>query len=403
MNLLYIAYSCLPNKGSEEKIGWNVPLESAKYHNVFVVTKEEHRPVIEKYITENNITNPKFYFVDIPQVYKKIYRGFAYSLRLNIWHKKAYPLVKRLCESEKIDIIHQITPIEFRSIGDYYNISDVKFVCGPLGGGEYIPSGLFSYALGNLFVEFARWFLNVTYKIKFVITKQLQKCDYFLFANEETERYINQILKNEKRELYFDNGIDCSDIRKDFKEKSNDKTVFLIAGRMVYRKGQRLLVDAIERLPKDKNCVFRFVGDGPDIKKLKRFVKKRSLQDRVVFTGRIAYSEMMAEYGKADVFIMPSIRETTGAVLLEAASKSVPVIAMKRFGSAVLFDNESAWLYDGKRKNEIIDSLVQVIIECVDNGHIVKDKAAKAKEIATTQTWQRKIEKYNSIYNSLNH
>ena len=35
-NILYIAFSCQPNKGSEEKIGWNIPLESSKINNVFV-------------------------------------------------------------------------------------------------------------------------------------------------------------------------------------------------------------------------------------------------------------------------------------------------------------------------------------------------------------------------------
>ena len=41
MNILYIAYSCSPKSGSEEKIGWSIPLESAKSNNVFVITKEE--------------------------------------------------------------------------------------------------------------------------------------------------------------------------------------------------------------------------------------------------------------------------------------------------------------------------------------------------------------------------
>ena len=145
MNILYIAYSCSPKSGSEEKIGWSIPLESAKSNNVFVITKEEQREKIEQYISENGDVNISFYYVDIPKIYKKVFKGFLYSGRLNVWNKRAVLLAKEICRENNIDIIHQITPIEFRSIGDYGKISDGKFVCGPLGGGEFVPSGLKHY------------------------------------------------------------------------------------------------------------------------------------------------------------------------------------------------------------------------------------------------------------------
>ena len=141
MNILYIAYSCSPYYGSEDKIGWNIPMVSGKTNKVFVITKEEHRQDIETYLSQHKIDNVYFYYVDIPSAYKKIFRGSFYSGRLNIWHKRAFPLAKEICKEKKIDIIHQITPVEFRSIGDYGKIPHIKFICGPLGGGEMLPEG----------------------------------------------------------------------------------------------------------------------------------------------------------------------------------------------------------------------------------------------------------------------
>ena len=43
MNILYIAYSCNPFAGSEDKIGWCVPYEISKTNTVYVITKEEQR------------------------------------------------------------------------------------------------------------------------------------------------------------------------------------------------------------------------------------------------------------------------------------------------------------------------------------------------------------------------
>ena len=80
MNILYIAYSCNPFAGSEDKIGWCVPYESSKTNKVYVITKEEQREPVEKYLQSHPLENIKFYYVDIPNFYKKIFKGFMYRL-----------------------------------------------------------------------------------------------------------------------------------------------------------------------------------------------------------------------------------------------------------------------------------------------------------------------------------
>lgn len=190
MNILYIAYSCDPNKGSEDKIGWNVPLMSAKSNNVYVITKEEQKIAIEKYLRENQVNNIRFYYIDIPKIYKKIFKGFMYSGRLNVWNRYALPLAKKICKEKSIQIIHQITPIEFRAIGNYGKIKDIKFVCGPLGGGEVIPSGLKDYINGYNKIEIFRYIVNKWYRLKFRMFGKFKTCDYIMFANRETLNFL---------------------------------------------------------------------------------------------------------------------------------------------------------------------------------------------------------------------
>ena len=59
-------------------------------------------------------------------MYKKLYKGFLFSGRLNIWQRRAFRVVKNICKEEQVDLIHQITPVEFRSIGSYGKIQNVK-------------------------------------------------------------------------------------------------------------------------------------------------------------------------------------------------------------------------------------------------------------------------------------
>lgn len=113
-----------------------------------------------------------------------------YSGRLNIWNKRVLPLAKRICFEEKIDIIHQITPIEFRAIGNYGKIKNVKFVCGPLGGGESLPLGLRDYAKGHEIIEIIRTAINFWYRFKLRASGKLKQCDYIMFANKETQEFL---------------------------------------------------------------------------------------------------------------------------------------------------------------------------------------------------------------------
>lgn len=192
MNILYIAYSCSPVAGSEDRVGWNVAVEMSKLNIVHVITKIEQKKDIECYLQNHNIKNIYFHYVDIPHLYKKIFKGFLYSGRLNIWHHKALPVAREICKKFNINIIHQLTPIEIRAIGDYGRIKNIKYVCGPLGGGEYVPAGLQDYKKGHYFVEILRDMMNRWYRFWFNATGRFNRCDYFIYANEETKQYLKR-------------------------------------------------------------------------------------------------------------------------------------------------------------------------------------------------------------------
>lgn len=207
MTILYIAYSCSPVYGSEDKIGWNIPIESAKRNNVLVITKEEHRDSIESYLEKTPLQNIQFHYVDIPRIYKRIFSGSFYSGRLNIWHRKAVKLAQKICTEENVQIIHQITPIEFRSIGDYGMIPNVKYVCGPLGAGQAIPQCLMGYMGKKAVVEYVRSMANYVSRWLLKINRRMQRCDYLLFVNKETLEFLRPVIGNVPYALCFDNGI----------------------------------------------------------------------------------------------------------------------------------------------------------------------------------------------------
>lgn len=395
MKILYIAFSCSPVAGSEDRVGWNIPLEASKNNEVYIITKEEQRQYIEPYVKEHPV-KMRIYYVDIPSIYKKMFNGFLYSARLNVWHGRALKLAKEICAEEKIDIVHQVTPMEFRAIGDYGSIDGVKYVCGPLGGGEYVPDGLWSYTKGYRSIETIRKVMNVYYRLKYKVTGRFKRCDYYIYANKETRDYVG-IGNHIETEMAVDYVL--TDMPA--KEVSN-KCVFLVAGRAIYRKGHRYLFDVLRSLKTDKEFEVRILGDGPDMKYLKSiYDQDEFLQKHVTFVGRVPFTEMKMEYDKANVFLMPSIRETTGSVLLEAMSNGLPIIAMDKFGSGLLVNDSIGWTFGGKTKEDYIKSFADAMLECIEKPSLVSEKGCNMLKESAKYTWAVKVGHFVEAYKSL--
>ena len=179
------------------------------------------------------------------------------------------------------------------------------------------------------------------------------------------------------------------------------KMVFLTAGSLIYRKGHAFLLDAVDGIPGNYDFECRFIGKGPDYAKIEKRIEALSIPSRVKLLGPVPFLEMPGEYDKADVFIMPSIRETTGNVLLEAIASGKPVITIGRFGGATFLDDSCAWLYDGNTHEEFIANLQKAIIECIENPELVIEKGINARNRAKELAWNRKVEKINAAYSSL--
>jgi phosphatidyl-myo-inositol alpha-mannosyltransferase len=96
----------------------------------------------------------------------------------------------------------------------------------------------------------------------------------------------------------------------------------LFLGRLVPRKGCRLLLEAVAQLANDDDVpAFRVVicGKGPQAAQLQQFVSSRDLDRLVEFTGFVNETDKPRYYASADISVFPSSGgESFGIVLLEA-------------------------------------------------------------------------------------
>lgn len=98
----------------------------------------------------------------------------------------------------------------------------------------------------------------------------------------------------------------------------------LVVGHLKEGKGHRLAIDAMARL---ENYELTVVGDGPLRSELERHARDCGVQDRVLFTGRVAHGELPRFYNDADALVLASEREGMPNVVLEALACGTPVVA----------------------------------------------------------------------------
>lgn len=99
-----------------------------------------------------------------------------------------------------------------------------------------------------------------------------------------------------------------------------DAPLLLYAGRVAPEKGLCHLRPVLERLPE---CRLAIVGDGPTRPELEALFANTPAR----FLGFLRGEVLAAAFASADVFVMPSMTETLGFVVLEAMSSGLPVVA----------------------------------------------------------------------------
>ena len=398
MNIIYIAYSCAPNNGTEDKLGWYIPYEVSKKHNVWVITKSQGKEAIEKFQKAND-SNVHVVYCDVSNTIKKLYRGAFYSGRMNFWNRRAEDECRKICSENSIDIIHQINPVEFRSIGNYGQFG-VPFICGPVGGGEYLPRQVVGYASHDFDKEIIRAIANCFYKSKYYLQGRIQKIDKLIFANKETRQYLIPRKDQDRYTVMTEIGTLPKTSNLGLTSEScNSKTHLLAAGRLIYRKGFSLLLDAVEEIPLKYSFRCSIVGDGPLYSELnKRIKNSKILTERVNLEGRVPFEQMDQYYHNADYLVMPSLRETTGSVILEAMENGIPVITVNKFGATNLLDTSNSIMYDYVELSPR-EALEKAIIEAIEKKGTFDRRMIEIK--AKTFSFENRAKIFEKMYVSI--
>ncbi len=244
-----------------------------------------------------------------------------------------FPLMKLLkSKPPNFFIIHLISPLPL--ILNYFFNFDTKMVLRISG----LPK------------------LNLIRKILWKITL---KKSYFItcptVATKKDIEKLNIVNKNKIHVLYDPiispkNIIKNSFINVDLKYKN----YFLAVGRLTKQKNFLFLIEVFKNFNENKKNTLIIVGEGEQKKELLNYIEKNNLKESVFiynFTNNI-----FSFYKNSKCFVLSSLWEDPGFVLVEASYMNVPIISSncKNGPEEILENGKNGMLFNNNDKNNLL-------------------------------------------------
>lgn len=403
--ILATAYAVNPYKGSEDGMGWNFVLQIARFNKVIAITRENNRPHIEKYMTENPNSlyeNIQFLYFDLPywmRFWKKGGRGAM--LYYQLWQSGVVGFVQK--QALEFDVTHNLnfhndwTPSFLWKLGK-------PFVWGPIGHHPAIPSQYLKpyakkYALQD---RLTWWVKQYFWKYSSALKKTVYHADHVMCMNSAVV---------ESLELVANYSICPSVATQDFgwnlEGKSNDKFTLISAGRLVPLKGFDLTIEAFAAFLKElstieqNNCQLLLVGSGPEESFLRELVAKHQLQNHVQFIKWIERDQLMEKFKTSSAFLFPS-HEGAGMVVAEALSFGLPVVCLDNEGPGQFINSSCGFAIPHQGYEATVEALSNAVLTLYkDTEKRLEMSKAARNQFEQTFHWDRRGEQLEKIYASL--
>lgn len=219
-----------------------------------------------------------------------------------------------------------------------------------------------------------------------VCSPLLTATDTITSVSEAVMRESPPYLRHVPRTMVVPNGVDLgcygSGLTKEECRRRLDiepgRKVILYVGSMSDYKDPGTLLDAFPAVyRRGGDPLLAMIGEGPLRNGLIEVAEKEGLGGSVRLPGFVSEDEKLLYYRSADVFAIPSLGDTFGLVVLEAAAWGLPVVAsdlevfktlvndgtdgliFRRGDSADLADKLSTLLDDGARRAAMGESAVR--------------------------------------------
>jgi len=198
-------------------------------------------------------------------------------------------------------------------------------------------------------------------------------------------------------ERFVDRSFDKSGIKSELNIPLNNRVVGTVA-RLEPVKGVRFFVDSMKEVLRDQPGVhFLIVGDGSQKGLLQERARELGIEKNVVFTG--VRDDVPSLISIMDVFVLSSLNEGMGRVLVEAGMMAKPAVATKVSGIPELVkDRHTGILVEPADAKELANGIIELL---TDTDKAIKMGENARLKMAENYSAQKMVEKIDKLYREL--
>jgi glycosyltransferase involved in cell wall biosynthesis len=314
------------------------------------------------------------------------------------WHL-AFPTVqelKKVFQEEKIDVVHIILPMSGAIVAiKAARALNIKIVAHSHSQPENLfmdMPKIIRPLLDNLWNRYLSWLYG--------------KAESLIYPSEMARSLLEKLNDNNQPSVVISNGINLKEFRAtdigDFYERyniPNDKIKLLFVGRLFPEKSIDTLIKAIPHIvKKHPNTHVMIVGSGHLRSKLEKLARSLNVDKNITFLGLVSEEDKILAYNASDIFVLPSLAELEGMVVLEAMACGKPIIVSNTEMSASrFFVKDNGFLFKTRDHTD----LAHQVSKLIGDSDLRKKMSEKSLENIKKYDINKSIELLEAIYYSV--
>ena len=276
---------------------------------------------------------------------------------------------------------------------------------------DYNPDVVFSVTFGIwtllalLFKAVGRWQVIISYEgsaprvdyrnspLRLTLRRFMVKAADGCITNSQAGKdYLVQVLHASPQQVFVSPhevpdlaSILSRETAADSERSPDQPTRFIFIGQVIPRKGLHYLLAACDILRQkgvDNFEVF-VIGGGSEQAKLEQTCVEKALDSHIHWIGKVPYDELGQYLLESDIFILPTLEDTWGMVVLEAMAMGKTILCSKYAGAVeMVADGENGYRFDPYD----VDRLAELMEYLIGKPELLSGMGQKSQHIMSGHT-----------------
>ena len=232
--------------------------------------------------------------------------------------------------------------------------------------------------------------------IRNVIRFALQSCNKVIALSADLAKSTEALGVKKEKVIVIPNGINLDHFP--LGDQTNRLNQVIYVGSLIPRKGVMTLIQAMAKVHKQlPGLRLLVVGEGDQRAELEEKVRQLQLADVVLMLGPKSQEDVSHLIRQSKLFVLPSIEEGQGVVLVEALASGTPCVGSRVGGIPDVITPAVGKIVEAQD----VEGFACAIESYVNNDVIWRKASQKARERAEYEyNWYKLAEKIVAVYQS---